>query len=155
MTSIAPATNLQLEQVLESAVILSWNELLSGSDSAVVQVEYATAPEPCLQYLKIWRSTKQKQWELICEYWISAGSPGAPHIGLTFGRGYHSGRLTEILESVLQHQGGIPDALSGETKVNVIVIALPSAHESLSATRCISEAYEQRGLSFASMRETG
>jgi hypothetical protein len=155
MTSIAPATNLQLEQVLESAVILSWNELLSGSDSAVVQVEYATAPEPCLQYLKIWRSTKQKQWELICEYWISAGSAGAPHIGLTFGRGYHSGRLTEILESVLQHQGGIPDALSGETKVNVIVIALPSAHERLSATRCISEAYEQRGLSFASMRETG
>jgi hypothetical protein len=149
MTLLAPITNLQLEHVLESAVILSWNELLNGSDSAMIHVEYATAPEPCLQYLKIWQSTTRAKWDLICEYWMSAGSEGTPHIGLTFGAGYHSPRLTEILESILRHQGGIPDALSGQTKLNLIVVALPTAQERLSATRCISEAYEQRGLSFA------
>jgi hypothetical protein len=148
MTSLASAIDLQIEHILESAVILSWNELVSGSDSAMIQVEYATAPEPCLQYLKTWRSTKRGEWDLICEYWISAGSAGAPKIGLTFGAGYHSACLTEILESVLRHQGDIPDPLSGETKLNLIIVALPTQEESLRATRCISEAYEQRGLSF-------
>jgi len=153
MNSLMPGTRIQLEHVLESAVILSWNEL--GSDSTMVHVEYATAPEPCLQYLKIWRSTKRAKWDLICEYWISAGAAGAPHIGLTFGSGHHSPRLTKILHSVLQHQGGIPDALFGETKLNLIVVGLPTPQERLSATRYMSEAYEQRGLSFASMRDTG
>jgi hypothetical protein len=155
MTSLASATNLQIEHILESAVILSWKELLSGSDSAMVHVEYATAPEPCLQYLKIWRSAKRGEWDLICEYWISAGPAGAPRIGLTFGPDYHSARLIEILDSVLRHQRDVPDILSGETKLNLIVVALPTPQEILSATRCISEAYEQRGLSFASMRDTG
>jgi hypothetical protein len=156
MTSPGSATNLQIEQILESAVILSWNELLSGSDSAMVHVEYATAPEPCLQYLKIWRSAKQANWDLICEYWISAGSPGAgaPRIGLTFGPSYHSPRMTEILETILRHQGQIPDALCGETKLNLIVVASPTPQERLGAARCISEAFEQRGLSFAVMRDT-
>jgi hypothetical protein len=148
MSSLASATKLQIERILESAVILSWNELLSGSDPAFVHVEYATAPEPCLQYLKIWRSAKQREWDLICEYWISAGVPGAPKIGLTFGVNYHSRCLAEILESILRHQGGIPDALSGKTKLNLIVVASPTPEERLSASRCISEAYEQRGLSF-------
>jgi hypothetical protein len=152
MTSLAPATHRQIEDILESAVILSWNELLSGSHSAMVHVEYATAPEPCLQYLKIWRFEKQRKWDLICEYWISAGSAGTPKIGLTFGPSYHSPRLSEILESVLQEQKDIPDALSGETKLNLIVVAVPTPEERLSATRCISDAYEQRGLSFTGMR---
>jgi hypothetical protein len=149
MSSLASATNLQIEHILESAVILSWKELLSGrdSDSAIVHVEYATAPEPSLQYLKIWRSAKRGEWDLICEYWISAGSAGAPKIGLTFVPGYHSPRLTEILERVLRHQGDVPDALSGETKLTLIVVALPTPQEEINATRCISEAYEQRGLS--------
>jgi hypothetical protein len=155
MTSILSATNLRIEQILESAVILGWNELLSGSDSAIVHVEYGTAPEPCLQYVKIWRSEKKGKWDLICEYWIAAGRPDSPKVGLTFGRGYHSPSLTKILGSILQHQRGMPDALSGETKVNLIVVGLPTAQERLIATNCMSEAYEQRGLSFANMRDTG
>jgi len=155
MTTTAPATNLELQNVLESAVILSWNELLSGFDSAMVHVEYATAPEPCLQYLKMWRSMKQGKWDLVCEYWISAGSAGTPPVGLTFGRGYHSPLLSEILGCLLRQQRGTPDVFSGETKLNVIVVALPTSQERLSATRCISKAYEQRGLPFATMRKTG
>jgi len=155
MSSLASITNLRIEHILESAVVLSWNELLSGCDSGIIHVEYATAPEPCLQYLKIWRSARRGKWDLICEYWISAGSAGAPKIGLTFGRGHHSARLTEILESVLRHHSDVPDALSGETKLNLIVVGLPTPQESLGATKCISDAYEQRGLSFAGMRNTG
>lgn len=154
MLSLAPATNLQLEDVLESAVILSWNELISGIDSATVHVEFATAPEPSLQYLKIWRSTERGKWDLICEYWISAGGPGTPKIGLTFSRGYNSPRLTKILESILRHQGGIPDALAGQTKLNLIVVGLPTPQEKLTATHCMSQAYEERGLSFAT-RDSG
>jgi hypothetical protein len=148
MTSPALVTNLKIDEILESAVILSWNELFIGSDSTSVHVEYAIAPEPCLQYLKIWRSAK-KGWDLICEYWVSGGQAGSSKIGLTFGHGYHSPRLTEILESILRHQGDVPDVLSGKTKLNLLVIALPTPQEKLSATRRIAKAYEQRGLSFA------
>ena len=48
MRSLASATHPEIEHILESAVILSWKELLSGSDSATLHVEYATAPEPSL-----------------------------------------------------------------------------------------------------------
>jgi hypothetical protein len=153
MTSLASAADVQIKQILESAVILGWSELLSDSDSAIIHVEYGTAPEPCLQYLKIWRSGQQGKWELICEYWISAGSAGAPKIGLTFCRGYHSVRLAEILASILRHRDAIADALFGETKLDMIVIASPTPQERLSAVRCISRAYEQRGLSFAAQAD--
>ena len=155
MRSLASATHPEIEHILESAVILSWKELLSGSDSATLHVEYATAPEPSLQYLKIWRSGKRGEWDLICEYWISAGSAGVPKIGLTFCAGYHSARLAEILENLLRHQSNVPDTLSGKTKLNLIILALPTQQENLRATRCIAEAYENRGLSFASMRGAG
>ncbi|HET9180976.1 MAG TPA: hypothetical protein VFP59_02490 [Candidatus Angelobacter sp.] len=154
MTPFAPASNLEIEHILESAVILSWSELVSRSEPAMIHVEYATAPEPCLQYLKIWQSGKRGKWDLICEYWISAGSAGDPKIGLTFCASYHSPRLTEILGNVLQHQKSIPDALSGETKLNLIVIAFPTPEEKQSAIRCISQAYRERGLSFAATQGT-
>lgn len=153
MISVASATTLKIEHILESAVILSWNELLNGSDSAMVHVEYATAPEPCLQYLKMWRSIRRGKWDLMCEYWITAGAPGGPKIGLTFGPGYYSLRLAGVLASILSHRNGIPDPLFGETKINLIFVALPTPQETLNATRCISEAYEQRGLSFAGMQD--
>ena len=154
MTSLPSATNLRIDQILESAVILGWNELLSGSDSAIVHVEYATAPEPCLQYVKIWRSETRGKWDLICEYWIAAGRPDSPKVGLTFGRGYHSVHLGQTLSSILRHQDGIPDALFGETKLHLICVSSPTPQERLSAARCISQAYEQRGLSFATTHGT-
>lgn len=149
MTSLLSATNLRIDQILESAVILGWNELLSGSESAIVHVEYATAPEPCLQYLKIWRPETKGKWDLICEYWISAGSASLPKAGLTFRPGYHSVRLEDTLASIMRHHDGIPDALFGETKLHMIFVSSPTPQERLSAARCISQAYEQRGLSFA------
>lgn len=154
MSSLQPAANLKIKRVLESAVILGWNELLSGSESAIVHVEYATAPEPSLQYLKIWRSETRGKWDLICEYWISAGSAALPKMGLTFRPGYHSVRLGQTLASILRHQDGTPDALFGETKLHLIFVSSPTPQERLSAARCISQAYEQRGLSFATTHGT-
>jgi hypothetical protein len=73
---------------------------------------------------------------------------------LTFDPDYHSARLTEILESVLRHQRDVPDILSGETKLNLIVVALPTPQEKLSATRCI-RGLRATGTFIVSLRGTG
>jgi hypothetical protein len=144
---LLPTNMASLETALESAVVLSWKELLRPRDRGVVLLECATAPERCLRYLKIWLST-QAGCDLICEYWASAGIPAC---GVTFSNGYQSILLTEMLENLLQHHEGSADFLSGETILNVIVIAPPSTEDTTKATASMTEAYRRLGLTFGKL----
>lgn len=148
-TYSSPMERVQIYQILESAVVLSWKELLQKSHEGVVQVEYGTAPEPSLQYLKIWLATRRGSWDLICEYWIRSGASTIPTVGLTFSNGYHSARLAQMLEDVMHHHDGLPDSLSGETSVGLIVIQSPTQDEIQKADNCMRLAYQQIGLELA------
>ena len=141
----------QIERVLQSAVVLSWKELLPGPRTGVVQVEYGTAPEPSLQYMKVWLSTLRGGWDLVCEYWMAAGTNRTPAIGLTFSNGYYSEHLARTLEDVLRRHDGVPNRLAGETAVNLIVINSPTEEESRSAGNCMSKTYERLGIRFPGM----
>jgi hypothetical protein len=147
--SIAPMKRVQIGRVLESAVVLSWKDLLHSSKEGLVHVEYGTAPEPSLQYLKIWLSTNRGTWDLICEYWMSPGSSRVPAVGLTFSNGYYSADLAQMLERMMQHQDGFPNLLSGESGVNLIQVQSPTEDDRLKASNCMSEAYHRVGLLFA------
>jgi hypothetical protein len=68
ISSKEPTRRVQIDRVLESAVVLNWNDLLKSSHHGVVHIEYGTAPEPSLQYVKIWLSTTGGTWDLICQY---------------------------------------------------------------------------------------
>ncbi len=152
--SIAPPKRVKIDRVLESAVVLSWKDLLQSSDQGVVHVEYATAPEPSLQYLKIWLSTRRGTWDLICEYWMSPGSSRVPAVGLTFSNGYYSADLAQMLEHMMQHQDGFPNSLSGKSGVNLIQVQSPTEDDRLKAGSCINEAYQRLGLPCANIPGT-
>jgi hypothetical protein len=146
---LAPVEIFPMEEMLESVVVLNWNELLQGPHKGMVHVEVGTAPEPSLQYLKIWLSKNHKGWDLICEYWASSGSAGSPARGLTFSNGYLCASLAEMLEKSLRRHDGFPAALSGETKLNLILVASPTDEDRRKAAVCMSATYQRLGLTFA------
>ena len=105
MKSIAPGTpmiKVQIDRILQSAVVLSWKDLLHPSQRGVIHIEYA--PGASLPYLKIWQLTGRGEWSLVCKYWMAPGPSGTQVDGMTFSSGYHSTGLAEMLEVILQHR---------------------------------------------------
>lgn len=152
MPYMPPIKRVQIDRVLESAVVLSWKDLLHTAKEGLVHVEYGTAPEPSLQYLKIWLSTARGTWDLICEYWMSAGSSKVPVAGLTFSNGYYSADLAQMLANMMRHQEGFPNSLCGESGVNLIQVQPPTESDRLKAGACMTEAYHRLGLPAPTLR---
>jgi hypothetical protein len=96
-------TRPSLDSVIENAVVLSWNELMPKGTSGIIHVEYHTAPEGLLEYLKVWASTERGYWNLVCEYWKFSLWSHVP--GLIFGKSHHPGEFSRRLESVMHHEG--------------------------------------------------
>lgn len=136
----------EISDLLESAVMLSWNELLKSSPRGLVHVEYGTAPELSLQYVKIWLSTPRGAWNLICEYWISSGFKSAPPAGLTFSNGFHSAALAEILDTAMHARQGFMGSLSGDSSVSLIIVHSPTKDQLQKAHEYMTEAYQRFGL---------
>jgi hypothetical protein len=149
-----PIKRVQVDRVLESAVVLSWSDLVKGSRRGIIHVEYGTAPEPSLQYLKVWLSTSLGTWDLICEYWISPGSSRLPASGLTFSNGYYSSDLKQMLGQLMRHQESLPDLLSGKSGVSLIRIQPPTEDDKRQAGTCMRETYHRLGLASPSVPDT-
>jgi len=43
-----------LERVLESAVVVSWADLMHGAQTGLIHIEYGFAPSGTLDYLQVW-----------------------------------------------------------------------------------------------------
>ena len=142
--------NVQIQRVLESAVILSWNDLLRTGDGGVIHVEYATAPEVSLQYLKVWQSLKRGGWSLVCEYWMSRGSGRTSPAGLTFNNGFQSEGLSQMLEIIMQHQRSFVTS-AATTCVDLMQVHQPTEKQTSAAAACMKHAYESLGLRFADL----
>ena len=132
-------------RMLESAVVLSWHDLVETSPRDLIHIEYGTAPEPSLQYLKIWRLADGRAWNLICEYWMCLGSSPTPKAGLTFSNGYHSAALTKMLEFIMQHQKSF-SATFGPSSVGLLQVQTPTKGATSTARNCMSEAYKRIGV---------
>ena len=142
--------NVEIQRVLESAVILSWNDLLQNGHSGVIHVEYATAPEITLQYLKVWQSRKRGGWSLVCEYWMSPGSGRTSPTGLTFNNGFQSQGLSQMLEIIMQHQRSFVTC-APTTSVGLMQVHQPTEKQTSAAAACMKHAYESLGLRFADL----
>jgi hypothetical protein len=141
-----PEEKQNFDRVLESAIVVSWADLMRGAPFGLVHIQYGFAPTGTLDYVQVWSSISRGQWLLACEYWMS---PSAFHgSGLRFDNGYHSEALTHILESVMQHQMAfsLPADLGRQ---GLLQISTPTQEESTAAATVVSEAHGRISSVFA------
>ena len=134
--------NSNLEQILESAVVISWADLMRGAETGLVHVEYGFAPTGTLDYLKVWSSITRGHWLLACEYWMSANTFHSA--GVRFDNGYASEGLANILESVMQHQTSfvLPP---NRGRQGLLQIPNPTQAESVVAAGLVNETVHSLG----------
>jgi hypothetical protein len=131
-----------LERILESAVIVSWADLMRGAQAGLVHIEYGLAAGGTLDYLKFWSSISRGHWLLAVEYWAS---PSKSHsTGVHFENGYESEALKQILDSVMQHQ--IEFLLPVDFgRQGLLQIATPTQQESVLASALLNETLPHLG----------
>jgi hypothetical protein len=135
-----------LERTLESAVIVSWADLINEAQTGLIHIEYGFAPTGTLDYLKIWSSLTRGHWLLACEYWMSESTfHGA---GVRFDNGYESEGLSNILERVMQHQNSfvLPPNLGRQ---GLLQIPTPTEEDRAAAGEWIRDAFDRLGSALA------
>jgi hypothetical protein len=128
-----------LDRILESAVVLSWSDLMRGAPDGLIHVEYGFAPTGTLDYLQVWSSITRGHWLLACAYWMSASR--FHDTGIHFDNRYESEGLAHILEFVMQHQNAF--ALSPNLGLQgLLQICTPTQEERAVAGASVSAAYD-------------
>ena len=135
--------NVAMNRILESAVILSWNDLLRPTQRGLIQLEYV--PGARRSYLKVWQLTGKGEWSLVCEYWMSHGAV-ATDDGIMFSNGYDSAGLAEMLKIIMQHSDRFAAPLA--SGASSIQINAPTEQETLEANVCMRQGYESIGRTF-------
>ena len=127
-----------MEQILESAVVVSWTDLMKETKTALIHLEYTFAPDGSLEYLKVWSSVTRGRWLLACEYWMT---PSTLHPkGVRFENGFHSDGLAQTLVFIMQHQEAFsPSPDRGRT--GLLQIQSPTKGESTKAGQVLKDAF--------------
>jgi hypothetical protein len=138
--------NQSLERTLESAVIVTWADLIHEAQAGLIHIEYGFAPTGTLDYLKVWSSLTRGHWLLACEYWMSESIfHGA---GVRFDNGYKSEGLSNILERVMQHQTFfvLPENMGRQ---GLLQIPTPTEEDRSAAGEWIRDAFARLGSAAA------
>ena len=146
LDTMEPNHDKTLEGILESAVVVSWTDLMRGAQTGLIHIEYAFAPGGTVDYLKLWSSITPGHWLLACKYWMTTST--FHNSGVTFDNGYESEGLAHILESVMQHQ----DRFSLPTdfgRQGLLQIPSPTQEENTAAAAAVSEALSHLGSALA------
>jgi hypothetical protein len=132
--------NPSFDRTLEAAVVVNWADLMRGTLTGLVHIEYGFAPSGTVDYLKVWSSITRGHWLLACEYWMSESSfHGA---GIRYDNGYESQGLANILDSVMQNQNLF--TLPANTgRQGLLQIQTPSHEESASAATSLRRVLER------------
>jgi len=135
--------NRSLERILESAVVVSWADLMRGAQTGLIHIEYGFAPSGTLDYLQVLSSITRGHWLLVCAYWRSASTSHGT--GVCFENGYHSEGLAHILEFVMQHQNSfmLPP---NHDRQGLLQIPTPTEEESTAAAASVNEAFDPLGV---------
>jgi len=138
--------NQSLDRTLESAVIVSWTDLMHDAQTGLIHIEYGFAPSGTLDYVKVWSSVTRGHWLLACEYWMSESTFHG--VGVRFENGYESAGLGHILESVMQHQTSfvLPPNLGRQ---GLLQIPTPTEEEGAAAGDWIRDAFDRLGATLA------
>jgi hypothetical protein len=129
-----------IERILESAVVLNWDDLMGVGQSGLVHIEYAFAPGGTLDCVQVWSCIKRGYWLLACTYSMSASqSHGA---GVHFANEFESEGLAHILEIVMQNQNvfTLPHNLGRQ---GLLQIATPTENERKAAAVSVNDAFNR------------
>jgi len=135
-----PAEVNAIERLLESAVMLNWEDLTTRFIPVAMQIEYRSGPEGFLAHLKLWSSTSSGHWNLVCEYRTHATATDAQ--GMTFTDGYSSAGLTRMLDAIMHNQQAFAVPRSDSAQ-HLVHIAPPNEAESIAAKYLIIEGLER------------
>src|SRR5437667_3737072 len=127
------------DQLLESAVVASWADLMRGSQRGLIHVEYGFSPSGALDHLQVWSCITKGRWLLACGYQMAASD--VLDTDVHFHNGYQSEGLARILELVILHQKAfaLPQNLD---RAGLLQIATPSQRESAAAAVSVNEALD-------------
>lgn len=119
---VVPAPSLQ--RMLASVVMSHWKDVMPDMDKGMVDVEYRLAPDHSIEYLRLWASSRWGFSDLICRYsmfwhWSSTEE-------VSFGPGYHSKPLADVLDYVVRNASNFND--TSET-LNGLVQVYPATEE--------------------------
>ena len=136
-----------LDQILESAIVVSWADLMRGretglTETGLIHIEYGFAPGGTLDYLKVWSSITSGHWLLVCEYWMS---PSTFHgAGISFANDYQSEGLAHTLGFIMQHQDAftLPPNLGRQ---GLLQIPTPTPEERTAAAASVNQAFDRLG----------
>jgi hypothetical protein len=124
-----------LDDILTSAVVLNWDALAPGSTGAIVKVDYHVGMDGAVESLKLWASARE-YWSLVCDYSTNLGWSDGPR----FSNGYHSHRLSRLLQSIMLNQNLFCHE-GGSNTNGTIEIRTPTAGQITSATLLLTEAF--------------
>ena len=127
-----------LDRILESAVIVSWPDLMNDAKSGLLHLEYAFAPDSSLDGLKLWSSTVRGHWHLVCEYWMSASAFHSK--GLHFEDGFRSEGLTQTVGFIMQHQHAF-SLVPNFGRTGLLQVQLPTEEGITGAANSVRDAY--------------
>ena len=96
------ATATELARVLQSAVILSWDDLMPPGATGSIHIEYGTAASGTIDFLKVLSSTTRGCWKLVCEYWVSSSWGHTP--GMSFGDIPCPRQFAHAIQELMQHE---------------------------------------------------
>ncbi len=132
-----PEAKKSLERMLESAVVVSWADLMPSARAGLVHIQYGFAAGGTMDYVQVWSSVKRGEWLLACSYWMSASKFHG--MGIHFDNGCQSESLAHILESLMQHQTAfsLPVDLGRQ---GLLQLSAPRPEESLAAAASVNEA---------------
>jgi hypothetical protein len=143
---MTPDEKQSLDRILESAIVVSWDDLMRDAQTGLIHVEYGFAPSGTLDFLKVWSSLTRGHWLLACEYWMSATTFHGS--GVRFDNGYESEGLANILEFVMQHQSEF-DLPANRGRQGLLQISTPTSEESAAAGELIHGACDHLGADLA------
>jgi hypothetical protein len=139
--------------MLESAVIVAWEDLIHAGTPGLVHIKYRYAADHSLASLQVWASEVRGCWNLVCE--CPNLQAGIRNSEVTFSNGYRSDALTQLLKFVVEHKGEfyrIPDL----NRDSLAQIQVPTNEEKIRACKLVGEALapeirrEQIALAYAS-----
>ena len=125
-----------LERILESAVVVSWADLMRNAQAGLIHIEYGFAADGTIDSLKFLSSIGRGHWLLAVEYWTSRSTSHST--GVRFHNGYEAEGLKHTLDLVMQHQTefSLPVDFG---RPGLLQIATPTQQGSGAASALVSE----------------